>query len=81
MKLRRFNLQGKQHGYNDNYKTGQDDRFEIVRRPYSDYRRDYMPRPHYNERQYDDRHLDDGSDRYSSSNHWVSQNKFSTFHD
>lgn len=44
MKLRPFNHQGKQHGYNDNYKAGLDDRFEVVRRPYSDYRNRYPPR-------------------------------------
>lgn len=45
MKLRQFNHQGKQHGYVDNQRAGLDDRFEIVRRPYSDYQ---------NRRRYDD---------------------------
>lgn len=61
MKLRQFNVQGKQHGYNDNYKTGLDDRFEVVRRPYSDYRRDY-PTRHFD---------DDRGDRYNAGSHWV----------
>jgi hypothetical protein len=62
----RINLEGKQHGYNDNYKAGLDERFEIVRRPYSDYRNNYGSRlPH---RDYNDDH-----DRYQPNSHWVSE--------
>lgn len=57
----RFRLedQGKQHGYADNYKGG--DEFEIVRRPFSD---------HY---RHSSRLRDvDDYERYQPSNHWVS---------
>lgn len=66
MKLRRLILEGKQHGYADNYKSGRDDRLEIVRRPYSDYRSQHPPR------HLDDRHFDDGYDRYNGRQHFVS---------
>jgi hypothetical protein len=54
MKLHRFDLQGKQHGYVDNYKAGLDDRFEIVRRPYSDL---------HGHQRFPQRHFDDDYDR------------------
>ncbi|CRK90540.1 CLUMA_CG004244, isoform A [Clunio marinus] len=55
--------QGKQHGYNDIYKHGVDDRFQIIRRPYSDYRR--LPL----------RDIDDGYDRYNAKDHWGYNNR------
>lgn len=62
---------GKQHGYNDNYKAGLDDRFEIVRRPYSDYNQQdlhHLP-PRLPPRNLDDDY--DRNDRYNPNTHWV----------
>lgn len=56
---------GKQHGYNDNRQDGLNERFEIVRRPYSDYHNRYVSRQPI-------RNLDDDYDRYDRNNHWVS---------
>ena len=56
-------LEGKQHGYVDNFKGGIDNQFEIVRRPYSDH---YRHSPPSRLRDMDD------YDRYNPSNHWVS---------
>lgn len=53
---------GKQHGYADNYRQGLDDRFEVIRRPYSD-----LQRFQHSSRIRD---LDD-YDRYNPSSHWV----------
>lgn len=58
--LQNEKIQGKQHGFADNHRAGLDDRFEIVRRPYSDYR-DRFSR------------LDD-YDRYDPVSHWVKFN-------
>lgn len=61
MKLRPFNHQGKQHGYNDNHNAGLEDRFEVVRRPYSDHRN-----------RFPNRRLDDDYDRNNHGNgDWV----------
>ena len=67
MKLRQ--LPGKQHGYVDNQKNGLDERFELVRRPYSDYRDQYQPPMRQPFRHRDDQQ---DFDRYDQSNHWVS---------
>jgi hypothetical protein len=63
-------LTGKQHGYADNYKDGLSDRYEIVRRPYSDLhnRQNFHHRQNFNTRHRD---IDD-YDRYNPSQHWVS---------
>ena len=51
---------GKQNGYYDNHKTGQEDRFDVIRRP----NLDYYPRRQQN-------YNDDDYNRYTPSNHWV----------
>lgn len=70
MKLRRFMFQGKQNGYVDNYKSGEGDRYEIIRRPYSDH---HIHHNHHN--RYLPRPIDDGYERdlggYNAANHWV----------
>ena len=72
------NYQGKQHGYNDNYQAGVDDRYEIVRRPYSDLRHNqYFPLPRLppprlpSSSRLPIRRVDDEFDRYNENKHWV----------
>lgn len=79
MKLRR--IQGKQHGYNDNYRAGLEDRLEIVRRPYSDHHNHYSSHLDLPQRlpsrlpsRLPPRRIDDDYDRYDEGNHWVFSN-------
>lgn len=76
-------IQGKQHGYVDNYKAGLEDQLEIVRRPYSDHHSQYdLPQrlpmrlpsrlpSRLPPRRLDDYDRSDLSSGYDEGNHWV----------